>query len=182
MLFVCHGNKCRECGQYFTEDIPEKIPHARITCRAAEWIRSLLSKNMSVSAVAEITGIHWETVKKIHQGIMDEFLKKRKEERLRSGYKPTYLAVDEFAIHKGHSYATCVMDLKTGEILWVGKGRGMEDFKQFRKEPKKGGVLLLTKKAFRISVRKAVRLIRKVTFSSLCQKELRQLHHRCPHS
>ena len=146
VLFVCHGNKCRECGQYFTEDIPEKIPHARITCRAAEWIRSLLSKNMSVSAVAEITGIHWETVKKIHLGIMDDFLKKRKEERLRSGYKPTYFAVDEFAIHKGHSYATCVMDLETGEILWVGKGRGMEDFKQFRKEPKKGGVLLLTKK------------------------------------
>lgn len=71
LVFHYHGYKCRECGQYFTEDIPEKIPHARITCRAAEWIRSLLSKNMSVSAVAEITGIHWETVKKIHQGIIN---------------------------------------------------------------------------------------------------------------
>ena len=54
-------------------DIPEKIPHAKI---------------------------HWKTVKKIHLGIMDEFLKKRKEVRLRSGYKPTYLAVDEFAYTK----------------------------------------------------------------------------------
>ncbi|MBO6008845.1 MAG: hypothetical protein J6I35_02745 [Ruminobacter sp.] len=53
---------------------------------------------------------------------MDEFLRKRKEELQRSGYKPTYLEVDEFAIHKGHSYASCVMDLETGEILWVGKG------------------------------------------------------------
>ena len=26
------------------------------------------------------------------------------------------LAVDEFAIHKGHTYATCVMDLETGEV------------------------------------------------------------------
>ncbi|SFP50348.1 hypothetical protein SAMN02910344_01555, partial [Ruminobacter amylophilus] len=36
LVFHYHGYKCRECGQYFTEDIPEKIPHARITCRAAE--------------------------------------------------------------------------------------------------------------------------------------------------
>ena len=134
LIFQYHGYKCRECGQYFTESIPEKIPHARISCRAAEWIKSLLSKNMSVSAVSEITGFHWETIKKIHLGIMDKFLKKRKDELFRSGYKPTYLAVDEFAIHKGHSYATCVMDLETGEVLWVGKGRGMEDFRKFFEE------------------------------------------------
>ncbi|MBP3749853.1 MAG: transposase, partial [Ruminobacter sp.] len=37
-------------------------------------------------------------------------------------------------MHKGHSYASCVMDLETGEILWVGQGRGMEDFRKFFKE------------------------------------------------
>ena len=47
------------------------------------------------------------------------------------GYKPRILAVDEFAIHKGHSYATCVMDLEQGDILWVGKGRAMKDFEKF---------------------------------------------------
>jgi transposase len=77
---------------------------------------------------------------------MDDYLKKRKEELLRSGYKPTYLAVDEFAIHKGHSYATCVMDLETGEILWVGKGRGMDDFRKFFEEYDKNQ--LINVKAF----------------------------------
>ena len=134
LVFHYHGYKCRECGHHFMEPIPAKVPNARITIRAAEWIKGLLSRNMPVSAVAEITGFHWETVKKIHLGIMDEFLRKRKEELQRSGYKPTYLAVDEFAIHKGHSYASCVMDLETGEILWVGKGRGMEDFRKFFEE------------------------------------------------
>lgn len=43
------------------------------------------------------------------------------------GYKPRILAVDEFAIHKGHSYATCVMDLEQGDILWVGKGGAMKN-------------------------------------------------------
>lgn len=45
----------------------------------------------------------------------------RKELKARK-YQPRFLAVDEFAIHKGHRYATCVMDLETGEVLWVGKG------------------------------------------------------------
>ena len=55
-----------------------------------------------------------------------------KEKMLREeGYKPRILAVDEFAIHKGHSYATCVMDLEQGDILWVGKGRAMKDFEKF---------------------------------------------------
>ena len=71
------------------EPIPAKVPNARITIRATKWIKGLLSRNMPVSAVAEITGFHWEAVKKIHLGIMDEFLKKQKEELLRSGYKPT---------------------------------------------------------------------------------------------
>ena len=62
---------------------------------------------------------------------MNNFLKNWKDELFRSGYKPTYLTVDEFTIHKSHSYNTCVMDLETGEILYVGKGRGIEDFRKF---------------------------------------------------
>ena len=49
-------------------------------------------------------------------------------------YKPRILAVDEFAIHKGHRYATCVMNLEHGDILWVGKGRAMKDFEKFFKD------------------------------------------------
>ena len=47
------------------------------------------------------------------------------------GYKPSILAVDEFAIHKGHSYATCVMNLEHGDILWFGNGRAMKEFEKF---------------------------------------------------
>lgn len=42
---------------------------------------------------------------------MEEALDTRIKYLKAQGYKPTYLAVDEFAIHKGHTYATCVMDL-----------------------------------------------------------------------
>ena len=65
---------------------------------------------------------------------MNEALENRVQMLRNSGYKPIYLAVDEFAIHKGHTYATCVMNLSTGEVLWVGKGRSIEDFRHFFKE------------------------------------------------
>lgn len=56
---------------------------------------------------------------------MDEAIWKREKMLREEGYKPRILAVDEFATHKGHSYATCVMDLEQGVILWVGKGRAI---------------------------------------------------------
>ena len=65
---------------------------------------------------------------------METTILKHTEELIMSGYCPKYLAVDEFAIHKGHTYATCVMDLESGEVLWVGRGRGKEDFRAFFQE------------------------------------------------
>ena len=65
---------------------------------------------------------------------MESSLEQHMAELKASGYRPRFLAVDEFAIRKGHTYATCVMDLETGEVLWVGEGRSKEDFERFFKE------------------------------------------------
>ena len=78
-----------------------------------------------------MTGIHWDTIRKVQREIMDAAIWEREDELKKAGYKPRILAVDEFAIHKGHRYATCVMDLEQGDILWVGKGRAIKDFEKF---------------------------------------------------
>lgn len=126
-----HRYRCCECNKSFTEKIPFAYPQTRITKRAANWIKSFLKNKMSIRAIQDITGIHWDTIRKVQQEIMDEALTDRENELHRIGYSPRYLAVDEFAIHKGHSYATTVMDIETGDILWVGKGRSMNDFEKF---------------------------------------------------
>lgn len=132
--FFVHRYKCNCCHETFTEEIPFKYPGTRITYRAANWIKGFLQQKMTIKAIQELTGIHWDTIRKVQKEIMDEAIWKREAELRKEGYKPRILAVDEFAIHKGHSYATCVMDLEQGDILWVGKGRAMKDFEKFFEE------------------------------------------------
>ena len=129
-----HRYRCLNCARTFGEKIPLRYPHTRITDRAAAWIYSLLSHNLSISAIERITGIHWATVRRIQKKLMHKAIAQRQQELERTGYRPKHLAVDEFAIHKGHKYATCVMDLDTGDVLWVGKGRTKADFSVFFQE------------------------------------------------
>lgn len=136
MTLFCTGYRyrCTQCKETYTEEIPFKYPGTRITYRAANWIKGFLQQKISIKAIQKLTGIHWDTIRKVQREIMDEAIREREKELREEGYKPRILAVDEFALHKGHSYATCVMDLETGDILWVGKGRAMKDFERFFEE------------------------------------------------
>ena len=131
ICFHCHRYRCVECGRKFTEEIPMRYPGTRITERAAAWVKSLLRNKVSIKGIQNVTGIHWDTIHQIHKEMMEDTLEKRRQELLAANYQPRLLAVDEFAIHKGHTYATCVMDLESGEVLWVGKGRSKADFARF---------------------------------------------------
>ena len=136
MTMFCTGNRyrCVQCKETFTKDIPFRYPGTRITYRAANWIKGFLQQKISIKAIQELTGIHWDTIRKVQREIMDDAIWEREKELRDEGYKPRILAVDEFALHKGHRYATCVMDLETGDILWVGKGRTLNDFAKFFEE------------------------------------------------
>jgi len=39
--------------------------------------------------------------------------------------------MDEFAIQKGHRYATVILEPQSRRVLWVGRGRGREDVRPF---------------------------------------------------
>ena len=134
MEITYHRYRCRSCAKTFSEDIHFKHPETRITERAASWMSAFLRFNMPISTVQKITGVHWDTIKRIQKALMDEAIAERRRKLLREGYKPKHLAVDEFAIHKGHRYATCVMDLDTGDVIWVGSGRTKADFAIFFQE------------------------------------------------
>jgi transposase len=50
-----------------------------------------------------------------------------------------YIAIDEFAVQKGHKYMTVVMDLETNRVLFVGEGKSAETLKPFWKKVRGSG-------------------------------------------
>jgi transposase len=53
-----------------------------------------------------------------------------------------YIAIDEFAVEKGHKYMTVVYDLERGRAIFVGNGRESDTLKPFWKRLKSSGAKL----------------------------------------
>ncbi|NLG29194.1 MAG: ISL3 family transposase [Chloroflexi bacterium] len=98
--------------------------HARVTRRLARSVARLCSVT-SVSQAARWFGLHWKTVKTIDFRHLERTLGPIDLAVV------TVIAMDEFAIQKGHSYATVVVDPERKRVLWVGRGRSRADVRPF---------------------------------------------------
>jgi transposase len=86
-----------------------------------------LRKEMSISAVAQFTGLHWTSVKEIEKTYL---LKKHKKPALR---KVRYLGIDEVYLGRKLDYIAVVRDLESGAVLFIGKGKGGDALEAFEK-------------------------------------------------
>lgn len=115
--------KCARCGTAM-EEIPWLSPYARVTKRLAQSV-ARLCREVPIRHVAKHFGLSWDRVKRIHKA----YLKEELGEPDLSGI--TEIGMDEFAIQKGHRYATVVIEPSTRRVLWVGRGRGREEVRPF---------------------------------------------------
>lgn len=115
---------CHHCGARVVEQITWLERRSRITQRLRVWIEAL-TQLLPIAHVAQLTGLHWHTIKAIdHQRL----------ERLHGEFNADgvrRLVMDEFALHKGHRYATVVMDAQRMRVLWVGEGNSREAIRPF---------------------------------------------------
>lgn len=118
--------QCPRCGPT-VEAVPWLDKHQRMTTRLAEKI-SRLAMVLPLSHVAEWFQIHWTTAKSLHQRALEQKLGPITPETL-AGVRR--LLIDEFAIQKGHRYATVVVDGETKRVLWVGRGRDRAVLRSF---------------------------------------------------
>lgn len=114
---------CPRCGPK-VEQLSWLDRYRRATRRLAESVTRLCHV-LPIQQVANYFGLDWKTVKAIDKAHLQEKLGPVDLSGVR------VIAMDEFAIQKGHRYATVIIEPEVKRVLWVGRGRGREDIRPF---------------------------------------------------
>jgi transposase len=134
---VLHGHfqHCHNCGRTLRETI-DFAQGKRRRLKAFDRYVVDLCRIAPIKQVAQLLAVGWDLVKEIFKEHLVLQLRKRKLDKIR------YLAVDEFAVRKGHHYMTIVMDLETGQILHAQEGKDAQALVPFLEKLKRKKVPL----------------------------------------
>jgi len=114
---------CPRCGV-----VPEQISwierQQQVTRRLAESV-SMLCRYTTIRATAQQYRLGWDQVKRIDKASLEKRLNPVNLEGIE------YLLMDEFAIQKGHRYATVVLEPTRKRVLWVSRGRDKDSVRPF---------------------------------------------------
>jgi len=115
--------RCPVCGP--TRERIDWLPgRSSVTTMLRQWVERLVTL-LPIRHVADLVGLHWHTVKTIDKLRLQRDLPTPDPTRLRR------LMMDEFALHKGHRYATVVACADTQQVVWIGEGRSREAIRPF---------------------------------------------------
>ena len=117
--------RCWDCGQELQEPIPFADPMKGYTHRLARYAVEL-TRHMDVQAVARHLGLHWHTIKEIEKSYLAGKYKRIPLKKIRK------IGIDEIHVGK-KKWLTVVLNLETGEVLFVGKGKDGDCLKPFLK-------------------------------------------------
>ena len=115
---------CHHCDARVTEHICWLDRRSRVTHRVRVWVEAL-AQLIPIKHVSQLTGLHWHTIKAIDL---------RRLAHLHGQFAAggvRRLVMDEFALHKGHRYATVVLDAQRMRVLWVGEGNSRAAIRPF---------------------------------------------------
>jgi transposase len=116
--------ECRECGAVRQVKLGFADPRVSYT-KAFEQYALELSRYMTIKDVAEHLGISWDVIKQIQKADLQRRFGKPRLRDLRR------IAIDEISTAKGHRYLTIVLDLDSGAVVHVGRGKGGDALKEF---------------------------------------------------
>ncbi len=121
--FKKHRYRCPHCGHTQMQQIPFKAQGHNITCELFQYARDLLAYGFTNKEVSEITGLGKNTVKEIDLQRLKEKYTVDGTTLVKPERQARFLGVDEFKLHNGYKYASLIIDMETGHILWLSHGK-----------------------------------------------------------
>jgi len=116
--------ECRDCGVVRQVELGFADPRVSYT-HAFQRYALELSQYMTIKDVAEHLGIGWDVIKEIQKADLKRRFDRPKLKHLHR------IAIDEISTAKGHVYLTIVLDLDSGAVVHVGRGKGGDALKAF---------------------------------------------------
>ncbi len=135
LLVIRRRVHCPTCGPKL-EHLSWFDKYARVTARLAESVVRLC-RILPIKHVAELYGLNWKTGKTIDKRHLAESLGPVDLKGV------TVIAMDEFALRKGHRYATIIVEPSIKRVLWVGKGNSRKGIRPFFEQLGPGGCELI---------------------------------------
>jgi len=117
---------CQDCGAVRQAAIGFAEPRRTYTKAFHRYVLDL-SRHMTIKDVARHLGVSWDVVKEIQKKYLRRRFARPKLKHVRQ------IAIDEISTGKGHKYVTIVMDLESGAVIHVGKGKGGDALTPFWK-------------------------------------------------
>jgi transposase len=118
--------ECRECLRKPVVGVSFADPGRSYT-RSFERLVLDLRQSMTLRDVARHLGISDWMVRDIEKRYLGRHFAKPRLKDLK------HIAIDEISTRKGHKYLTIVLDLESGAVVFVGRGKGAEALKPFWK-------------------------------------------------
>lgn len=115
---------CLDCGKTRQPRLRFADPKKRYTKSMERYVNDL-TEHMSIRDVACFLGLGWDTVKDIHKRHMGRMYKRIGLRGLK------YIAIDEVCVGRPRKFLTIVMDLLSGAVVYVAKGKRGDALKAF---------------------------------------------------
>ncbi len=124
--------KCKLCGCICQEDVHFLTGKRSYTNRFSRLVVEL-SRIGTIQDVARFLHLTWDTVKDIQKRYLQRHYGNLDLSKLEC------IGIDEFAVAKGHVYKTIVVNLISGQVVYVGDGKGVNALDGFWKKVNQAG-------------------------------------------
>lgn len=115
--------RCPGCGNCISEPVQFQAEGHRITKQLQQMVEDCLAYGFNLTDTSQITGVGRNIVKDIDKArLTRQYVTADGKLKKPESYSEV-LGIDEIMIHAGHQYATIIIDMETGHVLWIRQTR-----------------------------------------------------------